>query len=52
MSDDPYIQCPDRGCTLRLQPDELRAHLEWDHNYTAGMADETVKRLLYEMEQS
>jgi len=39
MSDvDARERCPERGCGLSLNEEEMFAHLKWDHNYAASQA--------------
>ena len=31
-------RCPEHGCGLDLNEEEMLAHLKWDHNYAGSQA--------------
>ena len=39
-------ECPEMACGIKMRREELKAHLEWDHNRSEYQAERMLNRSL------
>ncbi len=40
------FSCPESFCIQEFRPDEMKAHLEWDHGYSEWKAERRVEKVI------